>query len=238
MRGTFAAMAVAVVAYAGIAVRPLAAAPAASDTLRITFIQHAAFSITDGVTTLFVDFPYRPGAQGVPGYDLDRWRPLGVTGCLITHGHYDHFDVTRYLRTPWSLLAPPKLAYGLSRTGHDVIPVAPDEPVTFEGITVEAFATPHDEMEHQSYLVTWHGVRIYVAGDATVTGPLDTVGPVDVVLLNARLAADLAAAHRRPDARVVIVCHRRTGARTGVPAGAVVAHPGQTWRVGARADAR
>ncbi len=204
-----------------------------SDTLTVTFIAHSAFRITDGATTLFVDFPYRPGQHGVDAYDPDAWRPNHVVVCLITHGHYDHFDTTRYLRTPWSLIAPPKLAFGLSRTGHDVIPVSPDEPVEFEGITVEAFATPHDEMEHQSYLVTWHGVRIYVTGDSRIPGPLDTVGPVDVVLLNARLAQDMAAEGRRIDARLVIVCHLRAGTRVDVPEGAIFPSPGQSWRVAA-----
>jgi|GEM_PF-1593174 len=206
----------------------------APPVIRMKFVGNSAFLATDGHVTLAIDFPYRSGANGSPRYDFDTVRPTGIVVCLITHAHFDHFDPTRYMSTSWSLIAPPGLAYSLRTSGHEIFTIHEGKPVTFEGIRVDGFVTPHGDIEHYSYLVTWHGATLYVTGDAENAVALHRVGHVDVALVNIWLAQKMLDDGERVDAGRVVICHRRAGMKRPKYPEAIFPEPGQIIEIPGR----
>lgn len=91
----------------GFAFALLAAAPAASrDTLTFRFIGNMAYAISDGKTTLYTDFPYQSVYSEYRTYDFEAVPKGGDSVCLITHGHFDHFDPSLFPRMDCALIAP------------------------------------------------------------------------------------------------------------------------------------
>ena len=140
---------------------------AAAKQLHFQFIGNEAFLITDGKTSLFSDFPYTPGAFGYMNYDFATAAQGVENGlCLITHGHADHFDAKLFAATKFAVIAPPAVLASLDTPRK--IPFAQE--MSYRGIRVRALPTPHGDIQHYSYLVLWHGRKLYFAGD---TGDID-----------------------------------------------------------------
>ena len=135
--------------------------PRPTKNLHFTFIGNEAFLITDGETALLTDFPYRSGAFGYMTYDFTAIRAPENGLCLISHGHADHFDPGLFAKTKFAVIAPASVLAQLDTARK--IPFEPE--MTYRGIAVHAFRTPHGNIEHYSYLVQWPGVRMYFSGD-------------------------------------------------------------------------
>jgi len=185
---------------------PLAASPS---SLRVTFIGNAAFAITDGRSTLYTDFPYRSGAFGYMTYDRASVPDVADSICLVTHGHADHFDPDLFRTRKSLLIAPASAAAGVPRSR--VLPFAPK--MSWRGIEVEAFPTPHGSIEHDSYLVTWRGLRLYLTGDTDSPDRLLAMRDLDVAFVTPWLLAAIEKQGARIDARQIVVCHHRPGER-------------------------
>lgn len=172
--------------------------------LRFQFIGNEAVMVTDGDMTLFVDFPYKSGAFSYMMYDFDSVEPVGEDVlCLITHMHEDHFDPSLWEPTDWKILGPHELTSELDSTR--VIRMLP---VTrYNGIEVEAIATPHSDVEHYSYLVTWHGVRMFFSGDAENPGQILEIRDLDVMFLSTWLLKQVAALRAYVDTRKLVTYH-------------------------------
>jgi L-ascorbate metabolism protein UlaG (beta-lactamase superfamily) len=146
----------------------IASAPASTGELRFRFIGKEAFLITDGVTTLLTDYPYQSGAFGYMTYDSSSVGPVANGLCLITHGHADHFDAKLFAATNFAIIAPRSVLASL--TTERKIPFR--DAMSYRDIQVRAFRTPHGDIEHYSYLVLWHGLRLYFARDTDDTAEL------------------------------------------------------------------
>jgi L-ascorbate metabolism protein UlaG (beta-lactamase superfamily) len=181
-----------------------AAAPA--PPLQALFIGNMAFAITDGKTTLYTDFPYQPGAFGYMSYDFAKVPKTPGALCLITHGHDDHFDPALFAKLDAKIIAPPKLAVTLP--ADRVIPFAPK--MTYRDIVVEALKTPHASIDHDSYLITWRGLRLYFTGDTESTEQLRAAKNLDYAFVSPWLLASVAKQNARIDARHVVVYHHKT----------------------------
>lgn len=197
--------------------------------LEFTFVGNEAFLVTDGDITLCADFPYRSGMSGYMRYDFEKVRPRGVVVCLITHDHFDHFDFLLFRNHSWSLIGPPSITYG--KDNYDITTVANDEPVTWESITIEPHATPHDELEHYSYLVTWHGVRMYIPGDTGITGPILSATDLDVAFVTPWLLNALREQGAEIDAKRIVVYHHRQGEKVEPWQDCVVPRQGDTFEI-------
>ena len=150
--------------------------------LKITFIGNMAFHITDGETTLLSDFPYTSGAYGYMEYDMDKVPEIRDGVHLITHFHGDHWnaDLFQEMKLKTKIIAPPSVTEKLDK--ERVVPFSETEPMTYKGITVQAIAMPHKfAPEHFSYLVTWHGKRLYFIGDTET--PADILKQKDIAAL-------------------------------------------------------
>jgi hypothetical protein len=173
--------------------------------LRFTFIGNMAFAITDGTTTLYTDFPYQSGYHGYMTYDFDAVPKASEALCLVTHGHPDHFDAGLFARMNAKLIAPRSVEAQVP--ADRVIPLA--RKMTYRDIEIEAFPTKHHTMEHYSYLVTWHGRRLYFTGDTDTTDQLLAMRDLDVAFVSPWLMELVAEKKGRVDARR-LVCYHQT----------------------------
>lgn len=172
--------------------------------LTFHFIGNMAYAITDGKTTLYTDFPYQSGYSDYMTYDFKAVPKVADSLCLITHGHLDHFDPALFQRMDCALIAPASVVAGL-KTDRAIL-LAPA--MTYRHIRVEPFSTPHGPMEHASYLVTWHGLRLYFTGDTDSTERLLAMKNLDAAFVSPWLLEAVAEQKARIDAKQVIVYHQ------------------------------
>ncbi|MCI0567666.1 MAG: MBL fold metallo-hydrolase [Acidobacteria bacterium] len=163
-----------------VALIALGAAPVRAEALKARFIGNEAFEITDGKVTLLSDFPYHSGAYGYMKYRFEDVRPQGKVLCLITHKHEDHFDPTLFKKTDWTLLGPAKMVRGVDPA--KLLPI--QDLVRFEDMEIRPIRTPHGNMEHYSYWVRWHGLKLFFSGDTEEMDALTRIGKADVVFIS------------------------------------------------------
>ncbi len=183
--------------------------------LEARFIGNMAFAITDGTTTLFTDFPYESGYSIYMEYDADEIRSTTADAvALITHRHGDHWDRLLFERTGWRVIAPEDALHGVA-SGRIVraLPVAPARATFTAGpLTIDALPTPHANMGHYSYLVSWHGRRLYFTGDTDSPDQLLAMTDLDVAFVSPWLFERAARAGRRIDARRIVIYHQTADA--------------------------
>ena len=204
-----------------------AASPAtaqATPLLRAEFIGNMAFAITDGKTTLYTDFPYESGYSGYMAYDFGSVNLAPNALCLVTHGHRDHFDAGLFAKMDAKIIAPPKLAATLPP--ERVITFAPR--MTYRDILVEALDTPHRNVDHRSYLVTWRGLRLYFTGDTDSTARLLAMRDLDYAFVSPWLLEMAAAQNGRIDAGTVVVYHQTSDEKVPLIQDRVVLRQGET----------
>jgi len=129
-----------------------------SNEIRIKFIGNCGLYMTDGKANFYIDFPYKSGAHNYMEYDKSEIDSIKENAIFIfTHRHSDHYSkkILRKLSGqkfgPWSINKLEKLG--------EIVP----------NFDIKAFETPHKvfgvSFKHYSYLITWHGKKIYISGD-------------------------------------------------------------------------
>jgi L-ascorbate metabolism protein UlaG (beta-lactamase superfamily) len=167
-----------------------------------------AFSITDGSTTLITDFPYRIGYAGAPPFADRELQPSSrPTLALITHRHRDHWEPELFARTNWKVLAPADAAERI-RTDR-VVPMA--DRAVFGPVEIEAITTPHHDLQHYSYIVTWHGKRLYFSGDTESADSVLAAQKLDVAFVSPWQFQAALRTGRRIDARRIVIYHHTAG---------------------------
>jgi len=152
-------------------------------TLEITPIEHASFMIEAGGQVVHVD-PAQGDYEGRPKADL----------ILITHGHGDHFKprLIDQLRKPDTVIvAPAALASKLPNAK----PLQNGESTTVGKWAIEAVpmynikrerapGKPyHPKGEGNGYVVTYGGLRIYIAGDTEGIPEMKALKDIDVAFI-------------------------------------------------------
>jgi L-ascorbate metabolism protein UlaG (beta-lactamase superfamily) len=207
--------------------------PVAADddpgVLKFTFVGNEAFLVNDGEITLATDYPYRSGSAGYMRYDFEETRPRGIVVCLVTHDHYDHWDFVIFRNHSWSLIGPQSVTYG--KSNYDITTIEDDEPVSWESIDIEPRASLHADIQHYSYLVTWHGVRMYFPGDAEATEPILAAQDLDVAFVTPWLLENIRAQGAEIDAKRVVVYHHRRGQVVEPYQGSVLPEQGDTFEI-------
>lgn len=207
---------------AGAVQTPIAAPP----PLTATFIGNEAWHITDGEYTLMTDFPYQSGYSrymtwewsGVPKVK-DPAKLLIVT----THQHRDHFaaELFRHLN-PAGVIGPATIRAAAPTKG-----IVPAADARFGPIRVEAITTPHAGLEHYSYVIEWHGVRIYLPGDTEEAKSLIEAKNLDVAFVTPWMLRAAERAGAKIDARRVIVVHHEAGEAVAPYQGSTVPRQGE-----------
>ena len=126
--------------------------------LSIRFIGNAAFELTDGRTTLLIDFPYESGVGGFMTYDSSAVRVQGRALALFTHRHADHFDREALLARGWPAYGPAEV---LALLPPDRV-FSPADSVAFGEFRVARIPerhVRHADVENVAFLITWRGRR-------------------------------------------------------------------------------
>ncbi len=198
--------------------------------LRATFIGNEAWHITDGEYTLLTDFPYQSGYSGYMRWEWSKVPGVPSPSKLLivtTHQHRDHFAAELLPRfNPGGVIGPASVRDAAGSAG-----IAPGPEGRFGPITVQAIPTPHANLEHYSYVLQWHGVRLYLPGDTEDTASLTAARDLDVAFVTSwmlraveRLGATIAA-HR------IIVVHHEAGADIPPYQGSTVPRQGEVLQL-------
>ncbi|MBP6313036.1 MAG: hypothetical protein WAR83_11775 [Flavobacteriales bacterium] len=155
-----------------------ACATAQENVITIRFIGNCGLHLTDGTLDVYTDFPYKSGAfnyMEYPASEIDSIRPNATH--LFTHRHPDHYQKKLVKRTTGTVYGPWKVKK--KRLADLTLP----EYASAE-FTVEAFRTKHSLAKHHySYLITWHGKRIYVSGDAESPVTIAAMDNLDIAFV-------------------------------------------------------
>ena len=140
------------------------------NTITVRFIGNCGLYMSDGELDVYVDFPYKSGAFGYMEYpdpEIDSIRPKATH--IFTHRHPDHYrkklvkKLTGTVYGPWKVKK--KRRADLSAPAYSAAQ-----------FSLETFRTKHRfARHHYSYLITWHGQRIFLSGD---TEGAETIGQV------------------------------------------------------------
>jgi L-ascorbate metabolism protein UlaG (beta-lactamase superfamily) len=167
--------------------------------LTFTFIGNMAFHITDGKTTLVSDFPYTSGAYGYMEYDMGSVPKIKNGVSLITHFHGDHWNARLFKDMKHKVIAPPGVTKNLD--SKRVVPFKSDL-IAFRDIEVQPIEMPHNlAPEHYSYLVTWHGLRLYFTGEKDI----------DVMFISPWLIRTIERQNLTLDTKHLVVYHQKIG---------------------------
>jgi len=176
--------------------------------LHARFIGNMAWAISDGSFTLMSDFPYDSGAvRGYMTYDASEIKSATPeTLSLITHRHGDHWSPTLFPKTTWKIVGPRDVVATLPK--DRVVPVSPRFP--YGPLVVDAIETPHASIGHYSYVVAWHGKRLYFSGDTEEPKHLVALKQLDVAFLSPWLYR-AAMKIGRIDAKRIVIYHHQPG---------------------------
>jgi L-ascorbate metabolism protein UlaG (beta-lactamase superfamily) len=182
--------------------------PQSRPALEARFVGNMAFAITDGTVTLMSDFPYQSGYSVYMEYDAREIRSTtSSTLSLITHRHGDHWEPSLFTKTDWKVAGPADVTSGIS--ADRIVPIEKGS-ARFGPIQIEAIATPHASIGHHSYVVTWHGRRLYFSGDTESAASLLAARNLDVAFVSPwqyRAASKLG----RIDAKRIVIYHHQAG---------------------------
>lgn len=143
-----------------------------STEITVKFIGNCGLYLTDGTIHLYTDFPYKSGAHGYMEFaesELDSIQENALF--LFTHKHSDH-----YSRKSLKKIRKEKngKAFG-PWNSKDLATLSESIP----NFTIQPFKTKHAfSLNHHSYLITWHGKRIFISGD---TEHAETIGSLNTI---------------------------------------------------------
>lgn len=172
-----------------------------SKKIEIRFIGNCGLHLTDGLTHIYTDFPYKSGAHHYSKYKDSELDSIKQNAYFIfTHKHSDHYykgKMKQILKKKngkkygkWNMSA----LENLSKT----IP-------EFE---IKAFKTKHlFSFKHYSYLITWHGKKIYLSGDTEHAETILTMTNLDWVFIPAWLIKNIVEAGKDIDTKKIGIYH-------------------------------
>jgi L-ascorbate metabolism protein UlaG (beta-lactamase superfamily) len=201
----------------------------------IRFLGHAAFSLSDGDTTLLID----PFLTGNPKAAIEPGE-ISPTTILLTHGHADHFGDTVAIakRSGATVVAITEIAEELSQEGLDVRDCNLGGTARFDWGWVKLVPAWHTSTTPNGtrstpagLLISFGGKIVYHLGDTCLFSDLQLVGKrhqIDVALMCIgghytmdRLdAVDAVDAADFVGAKTIIPCHYNTFPPVETDAGA------------------
>ncbi|WP_159038506.1 MBL fold metallo-hydrolase [Brumimicrobium mesophilum] len=174
---------------------------AQSNEIKIKFIGNCGLHMTDGELNIYSDFPYKSGAFGYMKFDdseIDSIRENSIF--IFTHKHADHYsgkNMRKTLRSkggkkygPWNI----KKLKQFAESTHD-----------FE---IETFKTKHRfSFNHYSYLITWHGKKIFLSGDTESAETIGEIKNMDMAFLPSWIYIDAKEKGIKIDAKKIGLYH-------------------------------
>lgn len=131
---------------------------AQSKQISVRFIGNCGLHLTDGTTNFYIDFPYKSGAHSYMEYDASEVQNIKPNSIFIfTHRHADHYSKKLWKKHRGQKFDP----YNTEKL-EQLSKQIPE-------FSIQSYRTPHKvfgiSFKHYSYLITWHGKKIYLSGD-------------------------------------------------------------------------
>lgn len=154
-----------------------------TNELTVRFIGNCGFSITDGVSSIYFDFPYKSGAHKYSEYNLSELDSIKDHPIFIyTHRHSDHYSgklVRRSAKKNTGQVFTPRNVEKITQLNN-----------TVSDFKIETFHTKHNfSFNHYSYLITWHGKKIFISGDTENPSTIATLKGLDWAFVPAWLVS-------------------------------------------------
>lgn len=151
-----------------------------SNEINIKFIGNCGFHMTDGTSEFYIDFPYKSGAYGYMEFDESELDSKNENAIFIfTHKHADHYS-KKNLKKLTKLKD--KKVFGVSNISE--LEKLSEKIKDFD---IKAYKTKHTffriPFRHYSYLITWHGKKIYISGDTTNPETIGEMKNIDLAFV-------------------------------------------------------
>ncbi len=134
--------------------------------IKIKFIGNCGLYLSDGKSNLYIDFPYKSGAYNYMKYDSKEIENIKENSIfLFTHKHADHYSkkLLKKIKSKHK-----GMVFGSWNTNR-----FNKLNNSIDNFNIESIRTKHRfTFKHYSYLITWHGKKIYLSGD---TESADTI---------------------------------------------------------------
>lgn len=153
--------------------------------ISIKFISNCGLLMSDGTTNIYSDFPYRSGAFIYDKFDKSEIDSIKENSIFIfTHTHGDH-----YSRKNMKHVLKNKNG---KKYGKWNIPELENLGDSIPEFKIEVFRTKHlFSIIHYSYLITWHGKKIFLSGDAEDTEIIEGIKDVEWAFVPGWLLNDI-----------------------------------------------
>jgi L-ascorbate metabolism protein UlaG (beta-lactamase superfamily) len=154
-----------------------------SNQLTVHFIGNCGLYLTDGTSNIYFDFPYKSGAHHYMEYNLSELDSIRNNPVFIyTHKHSDHYTglVKKLAKKQNGKIYTPANAEELTDLNTEL-----------KDFKIEVFQTKHRfSFNHCSYLLTWHGKRIFISGDTEQVETLASLKNIDYAFIPVWLLMD------------------------------------------------
>ncbi len=169
--------------------------------IKVRFIGNCGLHFTDGKTNVFVDFPYKSGAHNYMEYDNSQLFNIAKNSIFIfTHRHSDHYSK--------KLVKLMKKKYKGKVYGNWNVKQLYELNNSIKDFTIKAIKTLHKfTFKHYSYLITWHGKKIYITGDTGSLDRLSKIKNIDWVFTNPWLLMNAQNEKIKIDAKKIAIYH-------------------------------
>ncbi len=172
-----------------------------SNKIEIRFIGNCGLHITDGVTHIYTDFPYKSGAHDYSTYKKSELDSIKQNAYFIfTHKHNDHYYNGKMKHILKKKNGKKYGKWNISEL-ENLSKIIPD----FE---IKAYKTKHlFSFTHYSYLITWHGKKIYLSGDTEHAETILTMKNLDWAFIPAWLVMRIQASNQKFDTKMIGIYH-------------------------------
>jgi L-ascorbate metabolism protein UlaG (beta-lactamase superfamily) len=172
--------------------------------IQFEFIGNCGFHMTDGKTDFYIDFPYKSGAYGYMEFneaELDSIKSNSIF--IFTHKHADHYSKKNLKKV---MKIKKGKAFGVSN-------IAELEKLSesIDNFEIQAFKTKHTffgvPFRHYSYLITWHGKRIFISGDTPNPETIGNMQHIDLAFVPYWLLNNATEQGIKVDAKMFAIYH-------------------------------
>ena len=172
-----------------------------TNEIKIKFIGNCGLHLTDGISNLYIEFPYKSGAYGYMNYETSEIDNIkDNSSFLFTHRHDDHYSK--------KILKKLKSKHNGNIFGNWNIKNLDKLNSSFDDFKIEAFKTKHKySFKHYSYLITWHGKKIYLSGDTTNGETIANIKNIDWAFIPYWILFDTDKKNLKIDAKNIGIYH-------------------------------
>jgi L-ascorbate metabolism protein UlaG (beta-lactamase superfamily) len=175
---------------------------AQTQQITIRFIGNCGLHISDGSTNIYTDFPYVSGFNQYMEYDDSELSAVKDSSIFIfTHKHPDHYSSRRMKRI--------LKAKGGAKYGSWDIAELEELSLSIPDFSIKAYKTKHFlSRKHYSYLIEWHGKRIFLSGDTEHAEVVVSIEDLDWAFMPAWLIQEVYVyQEKKVDSKMIAVYH-------------------------------